>query len=394
MTLFDEAELAPELMNDVIFLTLAMITGEPVPAQPFYGSAMPKQSRWADNYVSAVGLLHHDAANVILTKGLPGYESDFSAWSDAVTVFHKYPYGWYDLTVPVCSTALMGDQWSFEQSGFGAAPTTGSVFLQNGGVPPLDLATTTFLHGAWSLYLRFGQEAVSLGISAGGTVVDGLVQVSGQVWGSISSDISSLSINLRTALGGVLFVPNGLPPNSPKDGPGGGGTNAPACAWIPLDVPSNAVSMSFNFMVQGDGQDDSFAVAVGGTNILSLAMNLIQTNVTLSSGMIGVSQWAGQTVELFLGIVGGTSTNASLTASGISFYGVVPPSLQAKAYGSDLVITWPVSANGYALETSTSLTGTNSWASVTNVPVIADSQYTVTNAISGASRFYRLKSAP
>jgi hypothetical protein len=145
-------------------------------------------------------------------------------------------------------------------------------------------------------------------------------------------------------------------------------------------------------MIQGDGQDDLFAVAVGGTNVLSLAMSLIQTNVTLSSGMIRVSQWAGQTVELFLGIVGGTSTNASLTAGAISFYGVVPPSLQAQTYGSNLVITWPVSANGYALQTSTSLTGTNSWATVTNVPAILDSQYTVTNAIAGASRFYRLKS--
>jgi len=185
-----------------------------------------------------------------------------------------------------------------------------------------------------------------------------------------------------------------LPPNFPKGGGGGGGTNAPACAWIPLSVPSNAVSMSFNFMVQGDGQDDSFAVALGGTNVLSLAMGLIQTNVTLSSGLIRVSPWAGQTVELFLGIVGGTSTNASLTVGGISFYGVVPPSLQAQASGSNLVVTWPVSADGYALETSTSLTGTNSWAPVTNVPAIVNFQNTVTNEISAGSRFYRLNKAP
>src|ERR1035441_5614181 len=57
MTLFDEAELAPDSLNEAISLTLAMITGVPVPINVFYGSAMPKQSRWADNYVCAVGLL-------------------------------------------------------------------------------------------------------------------------------------------------------------------------------------------------------------------------------------------------------------------------------------------------------------------------------------------------
>jgi hypothetical protein len=99
-------------------------------------------------------------------------------------------------------------------------------------------------------------------------------------------------------------------------------------------------------------------------------------------------------VELFLGIVGGTSTNAAITVSNFQFYSFMPPVLHAQASGSILVITWPVSADGYALETSTSFTGTNSWAPITNVAAIVDFQNTVTNAISGGSRFYRLKSAP
>jgi pimeloyl-ACP methyl ester carboxylesterase len=395
MTLFDEAELAPDLINAVLSATVSMIAGGPVQINMFYGSAMPKQSRWADNYVSAVGLLHRDAANVILTKGLPGFEPDISAWWAAITAFHQYPYGWYDYTVPVCSAGLMGDQWSFEQSGFGSAPAVNSFFLQGAGDSPMDLAPTSFLYGASLLAVRFGGEAASLGLATEGTLGPSpIVQVSGLVSGSGGLGLSALDILLETTpLGGIL-APNGLPPNSPKDGGGGGGTNAPACAWIPLAVPSNAISMSFNFMVQGDGQDDSFAVALGGTNVLSLAMSLIETNVTLSSGLIDVSEWAGQTVELFLGIVGGTSTNASLTMGGISFYSVVPPSLQAQAYGTNLVVTWPVSADGYGLEANTSLTGTNSWVAVTNVPAIVDSQYTVTNAISAGSRFYRLNKGP
>jgi hypothetical protein len=114
----------------------------------------------------------------------------------------------------------------------------------------------------------------------------------------------------------------------------------------------------------------------------------------MNSGPIGVSQYAGQRVELFLGIVGGTSTNASATVSNFQFYSFMPPVLQAQAYGSNLAITWPVTADGYALETSTTLTGTNTWAAVTNVAAIVDFQNTVTNAVTGGSRFYRLKKAP
>jgi len=148
--------------------------------------------------------------------------------------------------------------------------------------------------------------------------------------------------------------------------------------------------MSFDFMLQGNGAQDSFAAALDGTNILSLAANLIQTNVDMNSGPIEVSQYAGQQVELFLGIVGGTSTNASLTVSNFQFYAMPAPALQAQASGTNLVVSWPVWATGYALETSASLSGTNSWAPVTNVPAIIGFQYTVTNAVSAGSRFYRL----
>jgi hypothetical protein len=190
------------------------------------------------------------------------------------------------------------------------------------------------------------------------------------------------------------FAPKDESRNSPQDEHDTSGTNAPAYAWMTVSVPPEAVSMSFDFMLQGDGADDSFVVALNGTNVLSLEMTLIETNVTMNSGPITVSQWAGQEVELFLGIAGGTSTNAHVRVSGITFYSIMPPSLQAQVSGNNLVVMWPISGDGYALETSTRLTGTNSWMAVTNVPAIVDFQNTVTNAISAGSRFYRLKKAP
>jgi len=230
-------------------------------------------------------------------------------------------------------------------------------------------------------------------------------QVQGQLQGGLVQDPYALTTGPAYAVATLvrLFVGGSggsLAPNSsphPLDGPLGGAkdaTNTPPYAWVPITIPLNAVWISFDFMLQGNGNQDSFAAALNGTNIFSLEASLIETNITMNSGLIDVTPWAGQATELFLGIVGGTATDATLTVSGVRFNSVAPPSLQAQAAGGNLIITWPISGDGYALETSTSLTGTNSWAPVTNVPVIVDFQNTVTNAISAGSGFYRLKKAP
>jgi hypothetical protein len=172
--------------------------------------------------------------------------------------------------------------------------------------------------------------------------------------------------------------------------PNGTGNGSPAYAWITLSVPSNAVAMSFDFMLQGNGNQDSFQAALNNQNIFTLETVLIQTNVGMNSGMIDVSQYAGQQVQLFLGIVGGTSTNATVTVGNILFYSAAPPTLQIQLAGTNVVLSWPLWAAPYSLETTGTLGTTNSWMVVTNVPSIVNSQCTVTNQISGRSSYYRL----
>ncbi len=135
-----------------------------------------------------------------------------------------------------------------------------------------------------------------------------------------------------------------------------------------MTIPTNTTSLSFDFMLQGDGASDSITAALNGTNVFSLATSLIQTNVTMNSGLIDVSSYAGQNVELFLGIVGGNSTNTVLTISGIRLYSIASPFLQAQAAGNNHVLSWPLSAADYALQTSTNLMAINSWTAVPNIP--------------------------
>jgi uncharacterized repeat protein (TIGR03803 family) len=67
-----------------------------------------------------------------------------------------------------------------------------------------------------------------------------------------------------------------------------------------------------------------------------------------------------------------------------------PPVLGVHISGNNLVIAWPSSAIGYTLETAAALGSAARWAAVTNVPVIVNGQYTVTNAVTGQSAFFYL----
>jgi hypothetical protein len=70
---------------------------------------------------------------------------------------------------------------------------------------------------------------------------------------------------------------------------------------------------------------------------------------------------------------------------------VVPVALQILLSGTNVVLSWPLSAAGLVLETTDQLTPSSSWTAVTNSPFIVNSQCTVTNQISGGNRFYRLR---
>lgn len=187
-----------------------------------------------------------------------------------------------------------------------------------------------------------------------------------------------------------LFITSLINGNGPIRPMGKSPTNSPAYVWIPVTVPPNALTMAFNFMLQGDGKQDSFQVALNSNNLMTVETVLIQTNVTMSSGMIDVSQYAGEQAELFFGIVGGTSTNAVVTVSDIAFYVTLSPSLQIQLAGTNVVLTWPLSGAGYVLQSANKLAPPISWTTVTNMPVIVNFQYTVTNQVSGGRRFYRL----
>jgi len=371
VTLLDEAEAAPILgMN-----TFSEGFTRPIPAR----------AAWVDNYYSIFGFHRDGAVNVELTQG---------GWRrSGVAALHRYPCDWYGLTIANPNGCILGNKYSFERMSeqpyfpsqtafpYGSRWQQDTIFH-----PELDLiAKPSLIGGAQTVagnVKAFGVQTYN------GTVklVNGAVQAVGNVGAGIGENIYN-GIEAINAFSLQLFLQTTarLPTRDP------GTNNNPAYAWISVNVPTNAALMQFDFALSGDGRDDYFVAGVNGTNIFALETRFIPQDTTLTSGAIDFSSYAGQTIELFFGVTGGTSTNASLTVDGIRFYSIQPPILSVSATAGQAVISWPVAASGYLLESATTLDNASNWNSVTNIPAMIDFENVVTNAMDGTNRFFRLR---
>jgi hypothetical protein len=183
-------------------------------------------------------------------------------------------------------------------------------------------------------------------------------------------------------------------PPGPLKGPhpldGGGNSNSPPMAWLPIAFPAGATAMAFDFTVAGDPVDDVLVCGIGTNNLFTLEAKYIPTNAISASRLIDVSAWAGTTNELFFGLMGGTSTNCALQVDNIRFYSLQEPRLEIALSGGAVLLTWPATAGGYVVETSPSLTSPN-WTVITDAPVLVAERYALTNSWSDQTRFFRLR---
>jgi alpha-tubulin suppressor-like RCC1 family protein/pimeloyl-ACP methyl ester carboxylesterase len=439
MTLFDEASAASGLLVDSWQTATTLLQNDANP-QLTLQPVLPDHFAWADNYITAFGLLHSNAVNVILTNEYPVIDNsvfgDIFNTAEAVaymahqvwpgfidddTIYHHYPHYWYFNTInqinnPNDPPYLMGFVRSWEGGGYASRPSTNTYYIESANCPP-SFPSYSGYDPAYNLVkINSGQASQFLNnrlktilpqhlvsaISASQNVTANdpnrvrAMLASGEILNP-TADVELLLQNglaafvqFNTTLLAHSLVVKGAAQPQGGPVPNGTGINSPAYVWLTLSVPSNSVAMSFDFMLQGNGNQDSFQAALNNQNIFTLETVLIQTNVGMNSGMIDVSQYAGQQVQLFLGIVGGTSTNATATVGNILFYSAAPPTLQIQLAGTNVVLSWPLWAASYSLEITATLGRTNSWTVVTNAAWVVNSQCTVTNQISGKSSYYRL----
>ncbi len=67
------------------------------------------------------------------------------------------------------------------------------------------------------------------------------------------------------------------------------------------------------------------------------------------------------------------------------------PQLTAARSGSNLVLTWPTSATGFSLQTTSALGSSASWSAVTTAPTVVNGNNQVTLPLGTQAAFFRLK---
>jgi hypothetical protein len=363
----------------------------------------PDQAAWIDNYISLVGQYSTMAVNVVLEGG-PLYlarEGELGLNPiDNLTALHGYACGWYTKSVARPNESPLGHRYPFEKLGNSPGwPTPspygrGSLLVQTSPTAELalapvqqvvaDLAEEVARRVAKASQQVFDRVVNTVGhtVEAAGEVlvdvVDEVAEGVSDAWGW-GVKLTTKAIDIFPPLGDVRAAAPATP------------TNSPAYARMTVAVPTNAATLTFTFSLEGEGQADSFVFGINGTNLLTLETEFMPQGAPVPSGPIDVTAWKGQNVELEFGIAGGTSTNASITVKHLHFNTLTAPALKVARGDNGLLLSWPITATGYGLESAPVLGTTNQWTSVTNAPGILGFQQAVTNSLSATNEFFRLR---
>jgi hypothetical protein len=88
-------------------------------------------------------------------------------------------------------------------------------------------------------------------------------------------------------------------------------------------------------------------------------------------------------------IQGSSVAGASYSLDGTLYAGLLPV-LAINRSGPNVVVTWPTNAAGFTLQFATNLLAPAAWSTNLPSPVVVNTNWVVTNAISGTQKFYRL----
>lgn len=169
---------------------------------------------------------------------------------------------------------------------------------------------------------------------------------------------------------------------------GFGLTNADGCS--PQDGLLLLDNMLYGAAFQGgsSGSGTLFAVNTNGAGFTTLY------NFT------GTGDGAGPNAGLIIfgNMIYGTTEYCDTSGNGTVFSISFPPQLTLILSGPNSILTWPTNFagfdySGYNLQSTTNL-ASPVWTANSLTPAVVNSQYTVTNSISGTQQFYRLVLSP
>jgi uncharacterized repeat protein (TIGR03803 family) len=137
-----------------------------------------------------------------------------------------------------------------------------------------------------------------------------------------------------------------------------------------------------------EGNGTVFALTTNGSEFAILHHFGTSTGPS-STNSDGASPYAG--LILSDGTLFGTAVAGGNTGNGTVFSVSTAPLLGITRANSTVVLTWPETAVGFALESTTNLVAPVGWVAVTPTPTMVAGLKTVTNAIVASPTTYRLK---
>ena len=424
-------------------------------AKQDWKNPIPRSAKWIDNYISAFGIQHEEAVNVCLLAPTVGQAA--ATWTlGGLDTAHAYAHLWFRNTISPSGTApVVG----FGSSKWIAPvfpptyPANGSVWYENlATTDPLDLTSDPSVLAAIGIPISncsfpaftvvpilAAGTASSLADAAGNAVISGYhtgvqwvqstasnvvhkvgavttevgekvglgwdaaMDFESDVLNAVNQDLrialplasSVFRLILRTQLAPLAPAANSLVADATQQAPAAPTAGQPAYAWITVTVPADAGMMAFDFTVTGDPVEDKIACAINDQNVFTLPAKFAPDGKPVSTDMMDVSAYAGQSIELFFGLAGGTSTNCQLAIDGLRFVTVPAPKVGVAILGANAAVKWPAAASGWVLESSETL-AIGSWQPVPlgSGPAAQSGVLSIQEAVTGLKKFYRLRRSP
>ncbi len=128
--------------------------------------------------------------------------------------------------------------------------------------------------------------------------------------------------------------------------------------WLTIEVPTNVDLLTFDMMRTGETGRDSFVCAINGQNKYRVPAAFIPETWS-GAEFIDISEFRGQTIEVFFGFIGDTASASDLAVRGLRFVTFPQPEMQLTTVEGTVMLEMPQNLNGMKLEVSESLEGTD-----------------------------------
>jgi hypothetical protein len=435
MTLFDQAELVTAvkgihvMFDPLIGFDKFTQTNGADQLRNFWSKVIPKNWTWIDNYISEVGLPHSEAVNVML------WRKNHAGLSESLFSPHGYAYEWYGETIRNPLSSAMGHRWSFERNSIRQAPIAPAYYLQsletdaremNLNVTNLFTAFSTQAAASSSRLIAYPTLKAAQGLHAIGTAVQGTymngIQYAGEMVANFGESFSfpkgtpvylgtagstaayfaptsqSVATDLQANWDFQFSIQPGAPqpqqlPDGVQAAPVPYSNEGPVYTIIPVQVPNEAVGVSFEYSISGSAVDEFMTMGINTSNEYTMEAKFLDEGAWNGTPVIPASDFRNQMVDLVFALNGVSAPPAgTLSVRNIQFYIPPRPQLSLEKSGNLLTASWPLSSLDWTIETTTDLSDPNGWATVTEQPTASEFFHRMTFDVSGNDKaFFRLK---